>query len=108
MVASMNELELATIGANLEAKFDKIAKEDPGTKLDTLNFTVEGQSGTCTYEFTLVDKMEFTNETGETFKAFTVRDQNGNIYVHYRGTGDANWDENDVAFGIDGNGFDGC
>ena len=86
----MDTLNTAEIGATLEVGFDKIAKSR-----QTDDLGAYGLDG-----YTLVDVGSFTRETGETYpKAITVRDPDGNIFVHFRGTGDGNWGYNAAAYG---------
>lgn len=49
--------------------------------------------------FILLDVGTFENSEHKPFKAITVQDGNGNIYVHFNGTGDGNWGYNDAAYG---------
>lgn len=76
----------AEIAALIEADFDAIAR---GEK------TVPG--------LTVVDDGEFYRgeggEGGNHCKALTLRDSEGNYYVHFKGTGDGFWPENAVAYG---------
>jgi len=94
----MDDAVLATLTANVERDFSKLAKQDSGYE-KTYDFQVEGSDETYTYTLEVLDTMEFTNEYGDTVKAIAFRDQDGNIYVHYNGTGDGNWGYNSVAYG---------
>lgn len=87
----MNNLDkVAQAGANLEVYFSDFSKAKPGS-------TVAG------YE--VLDVFTFTRSKNETYsdmeypKAIAVRDKAGNIYVHFNGTGDGNWNYNSVAYG---------
>lgn len=63
-------------------------------------------TGASAHGFTIIDKgycvREFNGEMitdSRAIKAITVRGPDGNIYVHYNGTGDTWWDENKAAYG---------
>lgn len=94
----MDDIVLATLAANIESEFDQLAQQDADSDC-RYTFTVQGSDQEYTYNLTILDTMEFTNGKGETVKAIAFQDAEGNIYVHYNGTGDANWGYNSVAYG---------
>jgi len=75
------------IGAILEMNFNTLSKYK--------DLEVNGE------KFTVLDVGEcpVPNETGAKYKAITVKDENNNIFVHFNGTDDGFWKENDVAAG---------
>ena len=99
----MDDAVLATITANIENNFNdndgskKLSEQNAGYEY-SVDFQVEGSSQTHHYELEILDKMEFRNNDGTITKAIAFRDQDGNIYVHYNGTGDGNWGYNAVAY----------
>ena len=99
----MDDAVLATIAANIEKEFPAHTPNDLNQKdageVYSFSFTVEGHAGEYNCELEILDVMEFNNGNGEYVKAVAFRDESGNIYVHYNGTGDGNWGYNDVAFG---------
>lgn len=99
----MDDAVLATIAANIEKEFpahttNDLSQKDAGD-VYSFSFTVEGHEGEYNCELEILKVMEFNNGNGEYVKAVAFRDESGNIYVHYNGTGDGNWGYNDVAFG---------
>lgn len=99
----MNDAVLATIAANIENSFhadnaENLPEHNAGTVFP-VDFTVEGHDGAYHYELEILDVMMFDNDHGEYCKAIAFRDEAGNIYVHYNGTGDGNWGYNAVAYG---------
>lgn len=87
----MNNLDnVAKTGANLEMYFADLS---------------ETQSGDTVQGFKVIDVFTYTRSENETYpgaqypKAIAVRDKAGNIYVHFNGTGDGNWNYNAVAYG---------
>ncbi|MBR5969769.1 MAG: DUF2974 domain-containing protein [Lachnospiraceae bacterium] len=82
----------AQVAALLEANFSDIKDgRYPTNDLKHYHSSLEG------YE--LLDVGTF--ETNGSAKAITVRDPNGNIYVHFNGTGDGNWGYNSAAYGTE-------
>ena len=66
------------------------------TQLEVNFGTLSGlKSGQSLNGFTVVDVGKFDGKP----KAITVKDSNGNIYVHFNGTGDGNWKYNAAAYG---------
>lgn len=85
----------AETGAILETSFDTIAEMGQGGPADLSD--LPGLDG-----YTVVDVGTFDRGPelgGGCYKAITVVDAEGNIYVHYRGTGDGNWGLNAPAYG---------
>ena len=93
----MDNDTLATIGANLEANFDAYATSTAGETLD-ISFTTASNPQTQTMQLTLVSTESIPNPYGESVKCITFKDAQGNLYVHFRGTGDGNWEYNTSAF----------
>ena len=86
----------ANIAVNLERFYQELVKPNPddwkGNKIDAWqNVEMAG------YE--ILDIGEFSGDNGNCAKAIVVRDPQGNIYVHFNGTGDGNWGYNAVAYG---------
>ena len=79
---------VANIGAELEANFTNYSKVG-----DTYN------------GFEILDIFMYKRGEDEKYpgveypKAITVKDGDGNIYVHFKGTGDGNWGYNAAAYG---------
>lgn len=99
----MDDAVLATIAANIEKEFpahtaNDLSQKDAGD-VYSFSFTVEGHEGEYNCNLEILDTFQFDNGNGEYVKAVAFRDESGNIYVHYNGTGDGNWGYNDVAFG---------
>jgi hypothetical protein len=86
----MSTHDVATNGARLEVAFEKLSQLRLGQ-------TYEG--------FTVIDIGTYVRGNNESYpgesypKAITIRDKNGNIYVHFNGTGDGNWGYNSAAYG---------
>lgn len=92
----MDDLYYATLAANIERDFGIWEQKVPGdTRI--VNITVNGKTESCTLK--MVDTMEFTNAWGECVKAVALRDEAGNLYFHYNGTGNGNWGYNAAAYG---------
>ena len=88
--------EQARVAAVLEKNMGVL--ETNAVREGTLN--LKGLEG-----YTLLKKGYMTGENADvsTLKAVVVQDPEGNIYVHYRGTGDGFWPYNSVAYGpVDG------
>jgi hypothetical protein len=86
----------AEVAARLEAHFDDIAYDySPGGSGSLSDY--KGLEG-----YTVLDVQYFDN-TGNNGpnspKAITVQDSKGNIYIHFRGTGDGYWGQNTAAYG---------
>ena len=76
--------DIANKGAWLEIDFNAISRQKPGKDYDGI---------------TLVDVGIFSHDNGYTYaKAITIKDADGNVYVHYNGTGDGNWHYNAAAY----------
>jgi hypothetical protein len=81
---------IANTGANLEADFQGFV--DKG-ELNSHN------------GFEILDIFEYKRGANETYpdieypKAIAVRDKDGNVFVHFNGTGDGNWNYNSAAYG---------
>lgn len=96
MDTSYSQTEIAAL---LERKFDAIAAIKKTDKEDLSNLGLKG--------FTLVDVGKFPREEYKgkypedwvSKKAIVVKDAQGNLYVHFNGTGDGNWSYNAVAYG---------
>lgn len=93
----MTKDSIATIGANLEKNFDSYCTKNPGTKLD-LSFTTEGNTHTENYTLELVDSHQIEGDYGYSYKCITFKDEAGDLYIHFRGTGDGNWQYNEAAY----------
>ena len=72
--------------------------------------SLDDESGRCSliigqkypelYGWEIVDAFTFDRpENGRCTKAFAVKDPDGNLYLHFNGTGDGNWEYNAVAYG---------
>ena len=72
----MENLDIANVAAILEDRHDFLNKKAFGDPLD--EFGLKG--------YTVVSTGTFSGEPYT--KAITVKDSNGNVYVHYYGTGD--------------------
>lgn len=91
----------AEVAALLETNFYQLAKYGPGT--------IDGVPGLEGFEVLNVgtfDRSEYPSpypmeniSDPNAFKAITVRDSQGNIYVHFNGTGDGFWGYNSAAYG---------
>ena len=91
----------AEVAALLETNFYQLAKYGPGT--------IDGVPGLEGFEVLNVgtfDRNEYPSpypmeniSDPNAFKAITVRDSQGNIYVHFNGTGDGFWGYNSAAYG---------
>lgn len=87
----MNNLDnVARTGANLEVNFSDFSQARPGS---------------IVHGYEVLDVFTFKRIEGETYpgreypKAIAVRDKEGNVYVHFNGTGDGNWGYNAAAYG---------
>lgn len=80
-------IDQATVGASLEAQFDDIAKYGSTKKV-----TIKGTGQTLT----LVSSCDIPLTNGaNAVKCIALQDtKTGDIYVHFRGTGDGYWQEN--------------
>ena len=82
--------KVAQTGANLEVCFSDFSGAAAGSKV---------------HGYEVLDVFTFTRSESETYpgqkypKAIAVKDAAGNIYVHFNGTGDGNWNYNSVAYG---------
>lgn len=93
---SIGTYDQAQIAAIIELKFDDMKMLDADAPLDNL-----GLKG-----FTFVDMGEFDRDIyRDTYpdnigfmKAVTLRGPDGQLYVHYNGTGDGNWGYNSAAY----------
>lgn len=81
---------IAQTGAYLEVYFANFANKKSQSIVDG---------------FEVLDVFTYTRDENETYpdeyypKAIAVKDEAGNIYVHFNGTGDGNWNYNSVAYG---------
>lgn len=85
----------AQVGALLESHFKELAAkgESGGYQVGS---EIPGLEG---YEVLEVGTFDRGSDLGgDCFKAITVRDPDGNIYVHFNGTGDGNWVLNAAAY----------
>lgn len=88
--------ELAQLALQFETMFDETASgfaSSSQAQQGAFQIPLNGEM------YTVLDVRTFP-ETGSC-KAMTVKDSNGNIYVHFRGTGPKNWIYNSVAYGVD-------
>lgn len=85
--------EVGLNGAMLEMDFDYLSGGGKGAEGVNAKGFVVLDVGTC--------RVPMYNEKGEVYypKAITVQDQSGNVFVHFKGTGDGFWAENDAAAG---------
>ncbi len=84
----------AQIAAIMETSFDVIAERGKGGPAE-LN-GIPGLDGYTVLEVGSFDRG--SDYGGDCYKAITVMDKEGNIYVHFRGTGDGNWPQNSAAY----------
>ena len=106
----MNQDVLANIGANIESKFYNLAEPpySDGAKDFNIKFNVPGMNGTQEHSLHVVDVLDLqTNdvlmENGQAInvdgpKAIAFKDEAGNLYVHFNGTGDGKWGYNTQAY----------
>ena len=83
----MGNDDIARVAAILEKNHDDLNKVKRGYFLDS--FDLPG--------YTVVDKKPFPGEDYD--KVITVEDVNGNVFIHYYGTGNGNWGYNAAAYG---------
>ncbi|MDR2670382.1 MAG: DUF2974 domain-containing protein [Oscillospiraceae bacterium] len=83
----MDTFDVANVAAILEDKHDSLNNKVFGDALDAI-----GLPG-----YTVVSTGTFPGEPYT--KAITVKDANGNMFVHFYGTGDGNWEYNAAAYG---------
>jgi hypothetical protein len=100
-----SETEIANIGAVIEANFKTLS--DPNN-LGNYRKAIEGIAGLpsgCrvleTWEYKYAEGEKFHKDGSPNYKAITIMDASGNIFIHFNGTGDGNWPYNAVAFGGD-------
>lgn len=79
----MSELDgIANIAANFEKNFNIYKTKPKGGKLNG---------------FEIIDVFQYDGSSSQ--KGIALKDEAGNIYVHFNGTGDGNWKYNAVAYG---------
>lgn len=84
----------AQIAAIMETSFDLIAERGKGGPAE-----LNGIPGLDDYTVLEVGSFDRGSDYGgDCYKAITVMDKEGNIYVHFRGTGDGNWPQNSAAY----------
>lgn len=85
---------VANDAALLEYYFKSLDNESGGRPL------VIGQKYPELYGWEILDDFPFDrSENGKCTKAFVVKDPDGNLYVHFKGTDDGDWKYNAVAYG---------
>lgn len=110
----MDPVAVATIGANIENSFEKYSKYPSGKEFD-LDFMIPGEDPDDLVPYSceglhVVKVMEYeTNDhlydgygnqvDVEGSKAMIIADDEGNYYVHFRGTCDGQWQYNDANYG---------
>ena len=93
--------EQAHTGLIIESNWDSI-REYYGNNHPPAKDINLGQFDPALSDYTVIDYREIKNTAGiPTLKCIAVIDSNGNIYVHFSGTGDGNWAYNVAAY--DGN-----
>lgn len=89
---------IATIGANLESGFDILAGFEKGRNDIEFHFSTY-DSTKHTSRLELLDKKEISLDNGmDMVKCMAFKDDSGNLFVHFRGTGDGYWCENEGAY----------
>ena len=98
----MDNITASTIAANLEKNFDDQADRmgvQPSSEHPlVLNITTEDNPIPQSFTLERVASKEITGDFGTATKCLAFRDQNGNLYVHFRGTGDGFWMYNTQAY----------
>lgn len=96
MSDSVNPTELA---ASLEYHFDEISKLKDSRGKSLTSYGLDGYTLVEVGEF---ERQEYQSKYPDDWisdKAIVVKDSEGNLYVHFRGTADGNWPYNAVAYG---------
>lgn len=92
---SADSSTIARNGAVIEANFDDLAGHSRGREMDIHDIPeLKGYKVLEVKEFDNPDNPQKGN-----YKAMVLQDPDGNIYIHFRGTGDGNWLQNDAAYG---------
>ncbi len=107
----MNQDVLANIAANLEADFSKYADSEYTTNISpkiSIKFEVPGMEGIQQHNLEVIavhnlQTTDYLYENGQTVnvtgpKAIAFKDEAGNLYVHFNGTGDGKWGYNTQAY----------
>ena len=88
----------AETAARFEKYYNELCKLDAPRKLDNIS-GLESLSG-----YQLLESVSCADSPGEQRKALIFLGPNKELYIHYRGTGDGNWDYNTAVFSDNLNG----
>lgn len=90
--------EIARRTANIENSFNTLGYNSNalGLKPGEEYITADGE------KYTILDEFDFAKSDSDAYqKAVVLKDENGNVFFHFNGTGDGNWLYNAAAYGVD-------